>query len=200
VGLVESADRASAHVVGHDWGAAVAWETALRHPDVVDRLGILNVPHPSVFEQTVRSNPRQLLRSWYMLFFQLPRIPEWLLSRSDYEPIARTLRSSSKPGTFSDQDLERYRAAWRHDGAVRSMLNWYRGLRRRVPEPSDDRVDPSTLVIWGENDEALIPEMAPKSVEYCRDGRLERFPSATHWVHHEYPDEVAELLVDHLNG
>lgn len=200
VELVQSEGRDSARVVGHDWGASVAWELALRYPSTVDRLGIVNVPHPRVFRRTLRSNPRQFLRSWYMVFFQIPRFPEWLLGCGDYEPLARTLQRSSRPGTFPDDALERYRDAWRQEGAVESMLNWYRALLRHDDEMADDRVEPSTLVIWGENDEALIPEMAAESVEYCADGRLERFPEATHWVHHEYPDEVAELLVDHLDG
>jgi len=75
-GLIESEGKASAHVVGHDWGATVAWDLALRRPTVLDRLGIINVPHPTVFQQTLRSNPRQLAKSWYMFYFQLPRLPE----------------------------------------------------------------------------------------------------------------------------
>ena len=66
--------------------------------------------------------------------------------------------------------------------------------------PPQERVAAPTLIIWGEDDSYLIPEMAPKSVEYCEDGDLERFPDATHWVHHEYPEQVTDLLVDHLES
>lgn len=198
VELVDTEGRDSAHLVGHDWGATVAWDVALRHPDTVDRLGILNVPHPSAFYRTILSNPRQLLRSWYILFFQLPRIPEWFGTRRDYGAWVSALRDQSKPGTFTEEDFSRYRVAWSRKGVCNAMLNWYRAMVRHAEDPPRERVTSPTMVIWGEEDHALVPELAPKSVEYCEDGRLERFPNATHWVHHEYPDRVTDLLLDHL--
>jgi pimeloyl-ACP methyl ester carboxylesterase len=198
--LVESEGRESAHVVGHDWGAAVAWDTALRRPDVVDRLGIVNVPHPTVMERTLKTNPRQLLRSWYMFYFQLPRLPEGFLGREGASGVARVLAASSNPGAFTDADLERYRRAFDQRGATRSAVNWYRALLRRPDEPPRERVAAPTLVVWGEADDALVPEMAAESLDYCADGRLERFPAASHWVHMEEPDPVNDLLVEHLDA
>ena len=195
--LIESAGRESAHVVGHDWGAAVAWDLALRHPGSVDRLGILNVPHPSVFEATLKSNPRQLRRSWYMFFFQLPRIPEWTQRRGDFELFVEGFETAAA-GTFTEADVEHYRDAWRREGALTAMLDWYRALFRAGEDPPRERVEAPTLVIWGESDTYLLPEMAPKSVEYCADGRLERFPEASHWVQHERREQVVELLVEHF--
>lgn len=200
VELIESAGRESAHVVGHDWGAAVAWDLALRHPDDVDRLGILNVPHPTVFEATLKSNLRQLRKSWYMFYFQLPRVPEWFSARDDFRFWVRAMQGGSNPGTFSDRDLDRYRRAWSRDGAPTAMINWYRALFRQRVDPPTERVEAPTLVLWGENDQALVPEMAPKSVEYCEQGRLERFPDATHWINHEYPDRVVERILEHLDA
>ncbi|PSP82296.1 alpha/beta hydrolase [Halobacteriales archaeon QS_1_68_17] len=196
--LVATEDREAAHVVGHDWGAAVAWDLALRDPGTVDRLGIVNVPHPTVFERTLRSNPTQLRKSWYMFFFQLPRLPEWYLRRDDYAFVVAAMRDEARPGAFDETDFARYRRAWDRDGALGAMLNWYRALFRHAEDPPRERVDPPTLVVWGEHDQALVPEMAPESVDYCEDGRLERFPDATHWVPHEYPDRVADVLLDHL--
>ena len=195
VGLIDSAGRESAHVVGHDWGAAVAWDLALRHPGSVDRLGIVNVPHPTVFAETLTSNPRQLAKSWYMLFFHLPRLPEWIQQRVDYRQFVESLRDA-KPGTFSETDIERYRAAW--DRGLTGMINWYRAVFRYREEPPRERVTAPTLVVWGERDEYLLAEMAPESVAYCDDGRLERVPEGTHWVHHEYPDDVTDYIIDHL--
>lgn len=199
VDLIASTGRESAHVVGHDWGAIVAWDLALRHPDTVDRIGIINGPHPTVFEETLFSNLRQLFKSWYMFFFQLPRIPEWYVSRNNFQWLVDVL-DSSKNGTFTDEDIDSYRAAWSQAGALTGMINWYRALFRHSDDPSQDRVDAPTLVIWGEDDGYLTPEMAPKSVEYCADGSLERFPDATHWVHHEHPEQVNDLLIDHLES
>jgi pimeloyl-ACP methyl ester carboxylesterase len=198
--LVDSEGRESAHVVGHDWGAAVAWDLSLRSPDRVDRLGIVNVPHPTVMERTLKTNPRQLLRSWYMFTFQLPGVPEWFLSRDDAAGVASVLESSSNPGAFTDTDLQHYRRAYRRPGATRGPVNWYRALVRRPDDPPRERVDAPTLILWGDQDDALLPEMATESLDYCADGRLERFPVASHWVHREEPDRVNELLLAHLEA
>ena len=200
VDLVESEDREAAHVVGHDWGAAVAWDTALRYPEAVDRLGIVNVPHPTVFERFLKTRPRQMIKSWYMLYFQLPTIPEWNAGRNGYAFMTAAMRKGARPGTFSATDFERYRAAWAEAGALTAMIDWYRAVFRRRDPPPRERVAAPTLVLWGEDDQALVPEMAAASVDYCDNGRLERFPDATHWLPHEYPDRVAELLVEHLDG
>lgn len=200
VDLVATEDRDSAHVIGHDWGAAVGWDLALRHPETVDRLGIVNVPHPVVFEDILRSSPTQLRKSWYMFFFQIPRLPEWVLRRNDYDFLISALQRGSLPGTFSEADCERYRHAWAQDGALTGMINWYRAIFRHREDPPRERVSAPTLVIWGENDQALSPEMAPRSVNYCDDGNLEQYSDATHWIPHEYPERVSELLLDHLES
>ncbi len=120
-------------LAGHDWGAAVAWTTALQFPERLKKLAILNVPHPAVFTRTVRSNPRQMRRSWYMAFFQLPRLPEWRFSSNNFAAGVRALVASSRPGTFTADDLDEYRNAWANPGAVTAMLNWYRAFFRARP-------------------------------------------------------------------
>jgi len=198
-GFVESEGRESARVVGHDWGAAVAWDVALRHPDVVDRLGILNAPHPSVFKATLKSSLAQLHKSWYMLYYQLPKIPEWTNTRDDFAIWVEALREA-EPGTFTDADVERYRAAWNREGAPTAMINWYRALFPASEDPPREHVDAPTLILWGENDKWLLARMAEQSLEYCEDGRLERFPDATHWINHERQEAVTEHLVDFFAG
>lgn len=195
VGLVESEDRESAHIVGHDWGAVVAWSLALSRPGVLDRLGIVNVPHPGAYLRTLAGE--QLLRSWYILGMQVPGLAEFWWRRTDLAD--RVLRSQARPGTFTEQDLDRYRAAWNQPGARTGMCNWYRALARYPPLPPFDSVDSPTLIVWGEDDAALVPELAGRSLDYCERGRLERFPDATHWVNHEYPNQVADLLIEHLS-
>jgi len=198
--LVAEMGYDTAHVVGHDWGAAVAWDLALRRPAVVDRLGILNVPHPTVFQRTLTSRPRQMLKSWYMFYFQLPKVPEWTAARDDFRFWASTLRNTSRSGTFDETDLRRYRAAWSRSGAPTAMINWYRALFRHRETPPRETVDAPTLLVWGEGDDFLLPEMATESLSHCPDGRLERLPDATHWVHHEFPDRVIEHLLAHLSS
>jgi len=195
--LIDSAGRESAHVVGHDWGAGVAWDLSLRHPDAVDRLGIVNVPHPTVFEATLKSSPSQMRKSWYMFFFQLPRIPEWFQRQDDFERLVDAFRTAEE-GTFTDEDIEYYREAWRQDGALTAMIHWYRALFRAGEDPPRERVEAPTLVLWGEGDKFLRPEMAPESLEYCENGRLERFPDASHWVPHERREQVTDFLLDHF--
>ena len=130
VGLIQALGREQAWLVGHDWGAAVAWEMAIRYPERVVRLGILNVPHPDVMTRHLRGSFRQLLKSWYIFFFQIPGLPEWMLSRSHFSGLKRMLLTSGKVGTFQDEDLERYGTAWSQPGAITAMLNWYRCIFR----------------------------------------------------------------------
>jgi pimeloyl-ACP methyl ester carboxylesterase len=196
VGLLSALDYDEAALVGHDWGAAVAWWVALHHPDRLSRLGILNVPHPTVFERTLQRNPRQQLRSWYVLFFQLPSVPERLAGLNDWALPARALRESARPGTFSATDLDRYRAAWRQPGAYTAMVNWYRAAVRERPTPRTTRVRVPTRVLWGARDQFLAREMARESVDYCDDGSLRYFETATHWLQHEEPEAVSTELVE----
>lgn len=197
VGLIDSAGRESAHVVGHDWGGLVAWDLGRRHPGAVNALGVVNMPHPAVLGATLKSNLRQTLKSWYMYFFQLPRVPEWSLRRNNFELLADGF-DSTEAGTFTDADLDRYRAAWDRERGVTGMANWYRALFRYDGDPPGEGIDAPTLVVWGDDDEYLLSEMASRSLEYCEDGRLERIPGGSHWVHHERPRQVTDLLVDHL--
>ncbi|WP_254537255.1 alpha/beta fold hydrolase [Halomarina litorea] len=199
LGLVEATGRDSASVVGHDWGAMVAWCLAQDHPDRVDRLGILNVPHPGAFGETLRESWAQRFRSTYAGFFQFPRVPERALRAGDFRLMTGMLRGSSRPGTFTDRDLDRYQTAWGREGALTAMLNWYRanGLRSGLFSRTG-RVEPETLVLWGARDDALVRENAERSLAYCERGELEVFERATHWLQHEEAAAVSDRLVEFL--
>jgi pimeloyl-ACP methyl ester carboxylesterase len=197
-GLLDAVGAESAHVVGHDWGAAVAWWLALDHPDRARTLAALNVPHPTVMERTLRRSWDQRRRSWYFAAFQVPRVPELAAKAGNYRLFERSLRESSRPGTFDDADIERYRAAWDKPGALTAMVNWYRAVARYPPPERTDPVDPPTLVLWGARDRFLRTSMAKESVAYCRDGRAVLLDDATHWLHHEFPDRVADHLQEHI--
>lgn len=187
-------------LAGHDWGAAVAWSAALLHPQRIAKLAVLNVPHPSVMRRYLMMQPRQMLRSWYMLFFQLPWLPETLFSAFNFRIGARSLLRSSRPGTFTADDLVHYRTAWSQPGAMTAMINWYRALFRFRARFSDSTVRVPTRILWGERDAFLLTEMAHESLRYCSDAELFTFAGATHWLQHEEPARVSELLIAFFRG
>ena len=187
-------------LAGHDWGAAVAWSTALMHPQRIAKLVVINVPHPSVMRKFLSRRPRQFLRSWYMFFFQIPWLPEAVFSAFDFHIGARSLLRSSRPGTFSPDDLAQYRAAWSQPGALTGMINWYRALFRSRAKFPDKTVRVPTRILWGERDDFLLAEMAHESLRYCADAELFTFANSTHWLQHEQPARVSELLIDFFRG
>lgn len=198
IAIADQLEREKIFLAGHDWGAGVAWNAAIQHPGRIEKLAILNVPHPAVMLQFLRTNPRQMLRSWYMLYFQIPLLPESLLAASNFAAAARALVETSRPGTFTAEDLDRYREAWSQPGALTAMINWYRALSREMPdrEAFQSRVTVPTRILWGRRDRFLLSEMAAASLRYCDRGELFEFPDATHWVHHEEPERVNKLLIE----
>ncbi len=203
VGLVDAAgvERAAA-VVGHDWGAAVAWWVGIAHPDRLERLVILNVPHPSrgVMRAVIRKRPRQLLKSWYIFAFQLPWLPEALLRCQNGRLLASGLRGKT-PESITREDRNRYREAWRAPGALTGMLNWYRAMLRHPPRSSGStRVTVPTLILWGERDRYLSKGLGPLSLDRCEQGRLVTFPEATHWLQHDEPEGVNREILAFLDN
>jgi epoxide hydrolase 4 len=200
IAIANQLGREKILLAGHDWGAAVAWTATLLHPQRIAKLAVLNVPHPSVMRKFLSTRPRQLLRSWYMFFFQLPWLPEALFSAFNFMVGSRALLHSSRPGTFSEIDLTQYRAAWSQRRALTGMINWYRALfRTRVKFP-DKTVHVPTRILWGERDAFLIAEMARESQRYCSNAELFTFANASHWLPHEEPARVSELLIDFFRG
>jgi pimeloyl-ACP methyl ester carboxylesterase len=196
-GLIDEAGRDKAFLVAHDWGGAVAWRMGTMRPDRVERLALLNIPHPLVLRNALRKNAQQRKKSSYMLYFQLPWLPERTFRRNDYSYSAAALQKTSRPGTVSDADITLYKEAWSQPGAVTTMINWYRAaLRFRPVWPPSPRVPVPTLLIWGARDRFLGREMAQPSIDLCDQGRLVFLDEATHWVHHEEPARVNALLTE----
>lgn len=196
VGLIDHFGAEQATLVGHDWGGAVAWATAIAHPERLRQLAVLNLPHPLLMLRALRRNPRQMLRSWYMGFFQLPRLPEWLMERGSYAFLKRAFTSWA-PGTFSDEDLAAYQQAWSQPGALRAMVNWYRTLRAPIPKryTATGHVPVPTLLIWATGDRALGQELTYGTERYVPDLRIRYLNGISHWVQQEAPATVnAELL------
>jgi pimeloyl-ACP methyl ester carboxylesterase len=198
VGLLDTVVGSKAFVVGHDWGAVVTWYVAARYSDWVSRTAMLSVPHPRVFIKNLIKNPAQLRRSWYLFFFQLPSLPEFILRRRDWAVLVRVLRNTSRSGAFSDFDLEQYNESWANKGALTAMLNWYRAAllcpSRLAFDSEASRVKVPALLIWGKNDQFAGEAMARESLQCCDDGYLEMFENATHWIQHEEVAQVNTLL------
>ena len=200
IAIADQLGQEKIFLAGHDWGAAVAWSAALLHPQRIARLAVLNVPHPSVMRKFLSTRPRQFFRSWYMFFFQLPWLPEILFSAFDFRVGSRSILHSSRPGTFSVEDLAQYRSAWSQPGALTAMINWYRALFRTRVKFQDKTVRVPTRILWGERDAFLLSEMAHESLRYCASAELFTFANAAHWLQHEEPARVSELLIDFFRG
>ena len=201
-GLVSKLGRREAHIVGHDWGGVVGWWLAHTRSEIVKTASILNVPHPFAMKRKLLfGSLRQMARSWYILFFQFPRLPELSLSRDGCTRLRRAMESTSVPGTFGEADLDEYVAAWQQPGALKSMINWYRAALRAEPKrPAQKEVEVPLLLIWGEKDHALGTELIEPSMKLATHGRVVRFPDATHWVNHEKVSEVLPLLLEQFQG
>jgi len=199
VGLIDGLGRDKATVVGHDWGGAVAWRLAQAHADRLERVAVLNCCPVEVIQRSAWFSPAQLLKSWYVFWFQIPWMPEWALSLRNFYGLSRSMISSGLPGTFSAAVLSDLREAWKQPGAVRSMLAWYRANMRRPPRPLAS-INIPAMLLWGEKDRFLGTNLATKTMELCEQGELVRFPDNTHWVNHEAAEEVCTHLIRFLRG
>lgn len=206
--LIDHFGYEKVNLVGHDWGAAVAWMVATIYPERLKKLVILNVPYPSIMAQAFYSgNLAQLMKSWYMFFFQIPWLPEALLSVGGYDGFANSIRFSGKPETFTDDDMEKYKEAWLKPGAMTAMLNWYRAMLQgrgsggmSTGERQLPRITVPTLILWGEKDIALEKSLAEESIKLCENGKIVFFPEATHWLQHDEADAVNQHIHEFLHS
>jgi pimeloyl-ACP methyl ester carboxylesterase len=198
-GVIEGLGYDRCVLVGHDWGGAIAWNFAYAYPEMVERLIVLNLPHPAKFAQGFRT-PQQLLRSSYMFFFQLPWLPELLLQSSDYQAIETAFTSMAVDKTaFTKADLEAYKDAAAKRGALSAMLNYYRNIfQQRLLSDDWSVLEVPTLMIWGENDTALGKELTYGTEAHVRDLRLKYIPNCSHWVQQEQPQLVNQYMREFL--
>ncbi|WP_336002227.1 alpha/beta fold hydrolase [Halorientalis halophila] len=213
VGLIRAEGRDTAHLVGHDWGGAISWAVGMGRPDVLDSLTVMNAPHPAAFAREF--DLQQLKRSWYVLWFQVPWLPERLLTLRNAWPIGDLFRDQpANPDAFDAADIERYREAFARPGAARAAVDYYRayvrgiwkpmakatlpGLRRFADPPGNTEISVPTLVLWGEQDPALGVDISRGLDEWIPDLRVQRFPEASHWVQCDVPDQVTEELLAFL--
>ncbi|MBV6396019.1 MAG: Epoxide hydrolase A [Anaerolineales bacterium] len=201
-GLFDHFGIQKAKLVGHDWGAAVAWTVALQFPERLEKLAILNVPHPDVMTRFLLKNSAQRKKSWYIFFFQLP-FAELILRRNDFENMRRAL--TGRHGSFPPEDIPQYKNAWSRPGALTAMLHWYRAAFQKSMRGLWSReqitirpVNVPTLMLWGKHDVALSRDMAQPSIAACEHGELILFDKATHWIQHDAADDVNQKLISFL--
>lgn len=207
IGLIDHFGASQAAIVGHDWGGGIAWAVALKHPDRVSKLAVMQAPPAAIWRANMTT--KQLLRSWYMFFFQIPRFPEWLLRQKNFEAIEKSFTEKViRKNTFSQGDVELYKEAARQPGALTGAINYYRAnvmdrLRAKKESTSSPssgvRVKVPTLFIFAEQDFAILPETV-RGIEKYIDAyyREVRIPDSGHWVQNEAAEEVNIALLDFL--
>jgi pimeloyl-ACP methyl ester carboxylesterase len=191
-----------AAVVGHDWGGIVAWYAAMWHADRIDRLVVLNAPHPLAYLRELRRST-QILRSWYAFAFQLPAVPEAVLRFRRFAVLRRLYRNGpTRHAENPAAEAQGYVPALDQPGAVRSAINYYRAAFRRGSGGARHGVRPievPALLIWGDRDRYLVRGLAEDIEQWVPRLRVEHLPNASHWVQHDEPARVNELLVEFLS-
>ncbi|HEX5733666.1 MAG TPA: alpha/beta hydrolase [Blastocatellia bacterium] len=210
--LAEKLGHKKFTLVAHDWGGAIAWAFAIAHPDYLEKLVIINAPHPGVFQRELRDNPAQQKASQYMLMFRQERLAEQTLSANNYAMLVQiVLGEGLKQGFFTEEDKKAYIEAWSQPGALTGGLNYYRAARIGPPAAGSEakgdmasmpslEVKVPTLVIWGEKDTALLTGNLVGLDKYVPNLTIKRIPEGTHWVIHEKPALVNSYIREFIKG
>jgi len=204
-GLIDRLGYAKAHVVGHDWGGTIAWHLAQKFPHYLNRLAILNAPHPQRFVQELSSNLDQFRRSWYVLAFQVPGIPEWLIQQNLKDFVKGVLQGQAvRKGAFSAEETEIYQAALEKPGVLGAALNYYRQLFNHFAwnwGQKQELVTAPTLVLWGEDD-AFLSKKLTESLDrlIAAPFELKLVPHCGHWIQQEAPQTVNRELLNFLRN
>ncbi len=203
--MIKGLGQEKANIVGHDWGGALAWSFALRYPQMTERLVVLNAPHPQALTRELRT-PSQLRKSWYIFFFQIPWLPEFVLSRQHAAPIGKMLYASAvQKAAFPPDELAHYRDAMSKPGALRASINYYRAVFRALLSTRSDTgarttISAPTLLIWGDQDIALGIALTRGLEQWVPDLRVKHLPNSGHWVQQEQPETVNALLLEFLGN
>ena len=186
-------------LVAHDWGGGIAWSFASKYPQMLEKLIIMNCPHPAKFSEGLRT-PQQLLRSWYMFFFQLPVIPELFLQSQDYQFIENAFKGMAiKKSAFSTEDINLYKDAAAKRGALTAMINYYRNiLGSPMFNQNSSILEVPTLMIWGEEDTALGKELTYGTESYVENFQIRYISNCSHWVQQEQPELVNQYMREFL--
>jgi epoxide hydrolase 4 len=200
-GVIKGLGYQKCVLVGHDWGGAIAWCFAYAHPEMLERLIILNMPHPAKFTQGLRT-PQQMLRSTYAFFFQLPWLPEFLIQSSDYQAIETAFKGMAiNKSVFTKADIDAYKDAAAKRGALTAMLNYYRNAsEHKMFKENWGILQVPTLMIWAEKDTALGKELTYGTEAYVKDFQIKYIPNCSHWVQQEQPELVNQYMHEFLDN
>jgi len=200
-GVIEGLGYESCILVGHDWGGAIAWSFAYKYPELVSRLIVMNLPHPAKFASGLKTS-QQMLKSWYIAFFQIPFLPEFLMQLDDYRLIEEAFRGMAiNQSAFTDADIEQYKNAFAKRGALTGAINYYRNLPTYLSQKKVWGIlKIPTLMIWGEEDRALGKELTYGTEEYVQELRIRYIPNCSHWVQQEQPQLVNQMMREFLDG
>ncbi|HXZ04673.1 MAG TPA: alpha/beta hydrolase [Ktedonobacteraceae bacterium] len=201
--LVKGLGRQKAHLVGHDWGGALAWTFAMNYPEMTESLIVMNAPHPAAMMREMRTL-KQLRKSWYIFAFQIPWLPEYMLGRNNANEIGRMLRGAAlQKSAFPHEVTAKYQEAMSKPGAIRAAISYYRQLFRHLPfsvKSKGVQIQAPTLLIWGERDIALGIELTTGLERWVNDIQIKRIPDSGHWVQQEQPEKVNQFLLDFLQS
>ncbi|MCB1180370.1 MAG: alpha/beta hydrolase [Leptospiraceae bacterium] len=202
-GIIEYLGFEKCTLVAHDLGGIIAWQLAYSHPEILDNLIILNCPHPMKYSRELK-NPTQIFKSWYIYFFQLPIIPEFLISINNFQGIEEIfLKITEAKHKFEKSDLEKYRKMASKENGITSMLNYYRNVFKFLPllEKSNmnKKLNVPTLIIWGEDDKVLSKSLTYDMGEFLSNFEIKYIPDCSHWVQQEEPELVNQYIREFLN-
>ncbi|WP_448563997.1 alpha/beta fold hydrolase [Trichothermofontia sp.] len=204
-GLIQQLGYLKAHVIGHDWGGTIAWHMAQLFPDCLNRLAILNAPHPQRLRQLLLTSPEQWQRSWYLFAFQIPGLPEWVIRQNLPEFVKRLFQDYAvRKGAFSTEDTQPYQTALAKPGALSAALNYYRQLFWTWLQQGARSLTPitaPTLVLWGEEDAFLSPALLQGLESFVKAPlQIQPIPHCGHWIQMEAPQTVNRALIEFLRG
>lgn len=204
--LIERLGYSRAHIVGHDWGGAIAWRLAQQFPNFIDRLALLSAPHPQRFAKDLLSNLDQLRRSWYVLAFQVPNLPEWFIQLNLREFVRNMFQEQAvRKGAFTQEQIQQYQAALQKPGALAAAVSSYRQLFSsgnwidwmRSPDP----ISVPTLVLWGDEDSILSPKLMDGIEQWISAPfQFKLIPHCGHWIQQEAPQTVNRELLQFLRS
>ncbi|PAV85630.1 hypothetical protein WR25_08244 [Diploscapter pachys] len=203
--VIERLGYKKAILVSHDWGGIVAWRVAFIYPELVDKMIVLNCPHPAGFREIMVNFSKQRLNSWYIYMFRTPYIPEAAMRAQDYKMLESSFRGKKgglkNPKNFTDEDLQAWKHVFSQEGALTPPINYYRCLwHSPLPKRSETYINAKTLIIWGTEDPFLIPECAEYSAKYCHDVQVVKIEGASHWVMQDEPEKVNKAMRDFLES
>jgi pimeloyl-ACP methyl ester carboxylesterase len=199
-GVIKGLGYDNCILVSHDWGGAIAWNFAYTYPEMIEKFIVMNLPHPAKFSQGLKTR-QQLLKIWYIFWFQIPYLPERSLQANNYQSIANIFQKTAIDKTaFTQEDLDAYKKAAAKQGALTAMLNYYRNIFKGLLKSPQkwDKISLPILMIWGENDTALGKELTYGTEEYCTDFTLKYIPNCSHWVQQEQPKLVNQYMREFL--